>query len=83
MVRDQVIQDHTDFAEVVQQVFMTAISTGEFRAGADPVQFQHDLLGIMLAYFHSLRLMRDSQANARARHAFERLLREVWAQRTL
>jgi AcrR family transcriptional regulator len=77
IVRDQVIQDHTDFAEVVQQVFSTGISTGEFRADADPVQFQQDLLGIMLACFHCSRLMRDDQAQARTRRAFERLLAEV------
>ena len=77
MVRDQVIQDHTDFAEVIQQVFRTGISIGEFRRDADEVQFQHDLLGIMLAYFHAHRLFRDSQAQARARRAFERLLTDA------
>lgn len=77
MVRDHVIQDHTDFAEVVQQVFRTALSTGEFRPDADDAQFQQDLHGIMLAYFHARRLMRDPQAEARTRRAFERLLADV------
>jgi AcrR family transcriptional regulator len=74
VVRDQVIRDHTDFAESVQQIFRTGISEGHFRPDADPVQFQHDLNGIMLAVFHSCRLLGDAQSEARARTAFERLL---------
>jgi AcrR family transcriptional regulator len=81
MVRDQVIQDHTDFAEVVQQIFRTGISSGEFRQDADALQFQQDLLGVMLAFFHSCRLMRDEHAAERARRAFERLLADARAAR--
>ena len=74
VVRDQVIRDHTDFAESVQQIFRTGISEGHFRADADDGQFQHDLHGIMLSVFHSYRLIGDTQSEARARTAFERLL---------
>jgi len=77
VVRDQVIRDHTDFAEAVQQIFRTGISEGQFRPAADDVQFQHDLLGIMLAVFHSFRLLGDAQSQLRARTAFERLLDAV------
>jgi AcrR family transcriptional regulator len=73
VVRNEVIR-HTDFAESVQQIFRTGISEGHFRSDADDVQFQHDLLGIMLALFHSCRLLGDAQSQARARTAFERLL---------
>jgi AcrR family transcriptional regulator len=74
VVRDQVVRDHTDFAEAVQQIFRTGISEGRFRADADAVQFQHDLLGVMLSFFHSYRLIGDALAETRARTAFERLL---------
>jgi AcrR family transcriptional regulator len=74
VVRDQVLRDHTDFAEAVQQVFRTGISQGEFRADADDVQFQNDLMGVMLAFFHSYRLLRAAGSEARARAAFERLI---------
>jgi AcrR family transcriptional regulator len=77
VVRDQVIRDHTDFAESVQQIFRTGISEGHFRPGADAAQFQHDLLGIMLAVFHSHRLLGDTRSAALARTAFERLLDAV------
>jgi AcrR family transcriptional regulator len=79
VVRDQVIRDHTDFAEAVQQIFRTGVSEGHFRPDADDVQFQNDLLGIMLAVFHSYRLLGDPSSEARARTAFERLLDSVRA----
>jgi AcrR family transcriptional regulator len=77
VVRDQVVRDHTDFAESVQQIFRTGISEGQFQADADAVQFQHDLLGVMLAFFHSYRLIGDARAEERARTAYERLLAAV------
>jgi AcrR family transcriptional regulator len=74
VVRDQVVRDHTDFAESVQQIFRTGINEGHFRDEADDVQFQRDLLGIMLGHFHAHRLLREADSEARARTAFERLL---------
>ncbi len=74
VVRDQVVRDHTDFAEAVRVIFRTGISEGEFRADADEVQFQHDLLGIMLVLFHSHRLLGEERSEDYARAAFERLL---------
>ncbi|HZR50763.1 MAG TPA: TetR/AcrR family transcriptional regulator [Streptosporangiaceae bacterium] len=79
VVRDQVVRDHTDFAEAVQQIFRTGISEGDFRADADAVQFEHDLGGIMLGCFHSYRLLGEADAEARARSAFERLIAGVKA----
>jgi AcrR family transcriptional regulator len=79
VVRDQVVKDHTDFAESVQQIFRTGISEGHFRPDADDVQFQHDLLGIMLGHFHARRLLREPDAEKRCRAAFERLIDAVRA----
>jgi AcrR family transcriptional regulator len=77
IVRDQVVQDHRDLMEIVQQIFRTGISEGQFRADADAAQFQQDLLGVMLAFFHAYRLLGDNDAAERARVAFERLLAEA------
>jgi AcrR family transcriptional regulator len=74
VVRDQVVRDHADFAEAVQQIFRTGISEREFRADADDVQFQNDLMGVMLAFFHAYRLLGQAGSEARARAAFERLI---------
>lgn len=79
VVRDQVVRDHTDFAETVQQIFRTGISEGDFRADADDVQFQYDLDGIMLGCFHAYRLLGEADAEVRARSAFERLIAWVKA----
>jgi hypothetical protein len=55
-------------------VFRTGISEGHFRADADPDQFANDLYGIILAYNHARRLLRDPAAERRARTALDRLL---------
>ncbi len=74
VVREQVVRDQLDFAEAVQQIFRTGISEGEFRPDADDGQFQHDLMGVMLGFFHAYRLLGDGAAEARARTAFEHLI---------
>jgi hypothetical protein len=55
-------------------VFRTGITEGQFRADADPDQFAHELYGIILAYHHARRLLRDPHAERRARTALDRLL---------
>ncbi|NED97369.1 TetR/AcrR family transcriptional regulator [Phytoactinopolyspora alkaliphila] len=73
-VRDQLVQDHRDLLDTIAQVFRTGIAEGQFRADADPDQFATDLDGIMLAFYHAHRLLRDNAAETRARRAFSRLL---------
>ncbi|MGW5053342.1 TetR/AcrR family transcriptional regulator [Actinokineospora sp. NPDC004072] len=73
-IRDQLVRDHLDFADSVAQMFRTGISEGEFRADADPVQFAHDLHGVMLAFFHAQRLLGDPAAESMTRRAFDNLL---------
>ncbi|MGH3517532.1 MAG: TetR/AcrR family transcriptional regulator [Haloechinothrix sp.] len=73
-VRDFLVADQRDLDDSVAQVFRTGISEGHFRADADPEQFAHDLLGVLLAYTHAYRLLKDPKAEERARHAFEALL---------
>jgi AcrR family transcriptional regulator len=79
VVRDQVVRDHTDFAEAVEQIFRTGIAEGDFRADADAVQFEFDLMGVMLSFFHSYRLLGEARSEARARRAFDRLMAGVRA----
>jgi AcrR family transcriptional regulator len=73
-IRDQLVQDHLDFADSVAQMFRTGISEGDFRRDADPEQFAHDLHGVMLGFFHARRLLDDPAAETRTRYAFDRLL---------
>jgi AcrR family transcriptional regulator len=73
-VRDQLVRDQQDWMDTIARVFRTGIETGEFRAECSPEQFAQDLYGVMLAFSHSSRLLRDPQAEVRARRAFEALL---------
>ena len=73
-VRDRLVRAQRDWMDTVATVFRTGITEGHFRADADPDQFAHDLYGIILAYHHARRLLRDPHAERRARTALDRLL---------
>jgi AcrR family transcriptional regulator len=73
-VRDRVVRVQRDWMDTIATVFRTGITEGQFRADADPDQFAHELYGNVLAYHHARRLLRDPQAERRARSALERLL---------
>jgi AcrR family transcriptional regulator len=74
-VRDRLAQLQRDWLEVIAHTVRTASTEGHFRGDVDPEQFAQDLYGIMLAYHHASRLLGDDRAAARARTAFEALLR--------
>ncbi|HRC85797.1 MAG TPA: TetR/AcrR family transcriptional regulator [Thermoanaerobaculia bacterium] len=72
--RDELVAQQKSWLELLAGVAKTAAQMGEFRSDLDCEQFAHEANGLMLAYHHSLRLLRDPQAEARTRQAFERLL---------
>ena len=74
-VRDFLVQTERDWTDVLTNVARTAVHEKHFRADLDCEQFAHDLRGIMLAYCHASRLMKDRKARARAETAFEALVR--------
>lgn len=74
-VRDRLEQLQREWLGVIATSFRKGIEERHFPADADPEQFAHDLYGVMLAYHHAHRLLRDPKAEARARHAFQVLLR--------
>ena len=51
-----------------------AVEVGELRTDLDCEQFAFEMLGIVMAYHHTRRLLRDPKAEARAKQAFEHLL---------
>jgi AcrR family transcriptional regulator len=73
--RDRLVQLQRDWLEAIATTARGAVREGEFRASLDTTQFAHDLNGIILAYHHAARLLRDSEAERRARAAFDALLR--------
>jgi AcrR family transcriptional regulator len=78
-VRDQLVRDHLDLQDSIAQVVRTAVAEEHFRPDVDPVQFAQDLHGVMLAYFHVHRLLRDPAAEDRTRRAFGRLVADARA----
>lgn len=73
-VRDQLLQGHRDLYDSICQIFRTAISEGQFRADADPMQFAYELNGLLLAAYNWVRIVDAADAELRARRAFETLL---------
>jgi hypothetical protein len=51
-----------------------AVEAGELQRDLDCEQFAFELQGLVMAYHHSRRLLRDPKAEQHAKAAFERLL---------
>ncbi len=71
-----------DFLVTAQKGLLAALAKGaslaveeeELRHDLDTEQFAFEMLGIVMAYHHARRLLRDPKAETRAKNAFERLL---------
>jgi AcrR family transcriptional regulator len=72
--RDYLVRTQATLRDTVAKAASLAVKEGHFQAELDCDLFAFELLGIMLAYHQSLRLLRDERAGERARAAFERLL---------
>ena len=73
--RDELVRQQRDWLELIANVARTGVGEGHFQAGLDTEQLAHDLHGVMLAYHHARRLLRDPRAPQRARSAFDALVR--------
>lgn len=73
-VRDLLVRNQRDWNDTLATVFTSGITEGQFRPDADPRQFAQDVLGVMLAYHHTSRLLGDAEAAPRARRALGALL---------
>ncbi|MBL7714360.1 MAG: TetR/AcrR family transcriptional regulator [Bdellovibrionales bacterium] len=73
-VRDHLVKIQKDWLNTRVRVAMTGVEKGFFRSDLDCEQFAFEEHGIMLAYHHTARLLRDPKAEVRARQAFERLI---------
>jgi AcrR family transcriptional regulator len=76
-VRDELVQQQRDWLELIGNVCRTGVTEGQFSSDLDPAQFAQDLHGVMLAYHHARRLLRDPLAEHRARRGFEALVAAV------
>jgi len=72
--REYLVRSERDWFGVLANTARTAVEEGHFRPALDGEQFAHDLYGIIYAYCHASRLMREPRARARAEAAFEALM---------
>jgi AcrR family transcriptional regulator len=78
-VRDQLAADHRDLMDALARIVRSGMDEGHFRPDTEPEQFAQDLHGVMLAFFYAHRLLRQREAEPRARRAFETLLAAIRA----
>jgi AcrR family transcriptional regulator len=72
--RDELVRQQRDWLELIANVARTGVSEGHFGPHLDAEQMAHDMYGVMLAYHHARRLLRDPRAQKRAKRAFEALV---------
>jgi AcrR family transcriptional regulator len=72
--RDYLVATQSGWLAALAKAARIAVEEGELRAKLDTEQFAFEMLGIVLAYHHARRLLRDPKSEARAKAAFERLL---------
>lgn len=73
-LRDRLAASQADWLDALSTAARIAIEEGHFRPDLDRRQFAYDLYSVLLAYHHFHRLLRDPEAEGRARRALERLL---------
>lgn len=73
-MRDALVRNQQDWAEFIATVAGTAVREGDFRADLDTAQFAFSLQGLMYAFHHTARLLRDPKALEHTRHGVEQLL---------
>jgi hypothetical protein len=73
-LRDQLVGSQRDWLEALATAARLGVDEGHFSPDLDTEQMAYDLYAIALAFHHFKRLLRDPQAEARARRSFERLL---------
>ena len=73
-LRDRLVELQRKWMGVLAETVRSAATAGAFPPDVDADQFAHDVYGVMLAYHHAARLLRDPAAPLRARAAFEALL---------
>ena len=73
-MRDAVAERQRHLARELAKSVMLAVESGELGADTDAHQFVFEMFGLVLAYYHTQRLLGDSGASARALAGFERLV---------
>lgn len=73
-VREYLASSQKDWLAGLANACRIAMEEGHFRPDLDPSQFAYRMNGMLLAHHHSARLLRDPEAEERARASFDELL---------
>lgn len=79
VVRDRLVAHLRDVLGTIARGAQISVEEGHFRGNLDVEQFAFQFWGVLLATQNFARLMRDDTAAARARRAFEALVRDAGA----
>jgi AcrR family transcriptional regulator len=72
--RDFLVAAQKEWFATLSRAARICVEVGHFRADSDPDQFAFEFYALVLGYHHAGRLLRDPDAEARVRTAFDRLL---------
>lgn len=78
-MRDALVRNQRDWGEFIETVTRTAVSEGDFRADLDVEQFAFSLQGLIYAFHHAERLLRDPKALEHLRGGLDQLLESARA----
>ncbi|NJD87028.1 MAG: TetR/AcrR family transcriptional regulator [Betaproteobacteria bacterium] len=73
-MRDAVVERQRLVARELAKAVKMAVDTGDLRADTDPGQFVFEMFGLILAFYHTQRLLGDDAAVSRAIAGFDRLV---------
>ncbi len=75
--RDYVVSAWLYWRESLSRAAEKAVITGEFKSKVDPKQVAYEIESIYLGYHHSFRLLKDPDAESRARKALDTLIQNA------
>jgi len=73
-VRERLVSDQRDWLDTLAMIVSGGITEGQFRPDVDPRQLAQDIVGVMLAFHVTSRLLHDPEAGPRARRGLDALL---------
>ncbi|GEP34132.1 TetR family transcriptional regulator [Nocardioides szechwanensis] len=78
-MRDALVRNQRDWAEFIETVARTAVSEGDFHSDLDVEQFAFRLQGLLYAFHHMVRLLRDPKAPHHLRAGLDQLVESARA----
>ena len=73
-MHDALVRNQRDWADFLETVIRTAVTEGDLRSDLDVEQFAFLLQGLIYAFHHASRLLRDPRAHDHTRRGLEQLL---------